>query len=818
MLFNMKSYFAKQFLLFLLFYTPVVSFGQSIFGNSIDDVDSSLYNPYTHGQVVDPNITVTGIGRGSSLYGIIANYRYDAKSWGSSGFDLNAYFEFSLVPNSGKEIDFISFEYSAQASSNGPTKFCFRSSVDNFTSDIGVFNTTNTTISLSAAAFQNVTSAITFRIYGWAAPAGTGAFSIDDFKFNGIVSCIKPQAIVLTPTSIGCKDTSFDLHWPVSQYADNYFIDVAQDSNFINFISGYHNKSLGNVLDETVSGLIAGNSHYVRLRAANSCETSDDSNTIKVSPPLTVYNGSWSNGNPDANMNVQFLDNYNVNTSLEACSCQIGAGIAVHVDSNAMVKLENGLEIDATSTLTFENGASLVQVNDNAINTGNIIYKRNTSTVADFDYVYWGSPVKNQQLNVLSPNSDKYYSYWNGAWVLENGFAKMDPVGKGYIIRVPRMYTTYKQAVQFEGVPNNGEYGVDVVTVKGNLLGNPYPSAIDADLFMSDLNNKTKINGGLYFWTHNTKRYQDPGNSNRYIYSASDYAVYNLTGLTSGAVSSEGILNEGDIAAGQSFFVASNMAGKLYFTNSMRISASGKNSNFFRTSDTKKAAAIQKNRIWLNLTNDGGAFKQLLLGYITGATNGIDNLYDAETMNGNAFVDFYSVNDSKKFTIQGRRLPFETADEVPLGYQTTLAGTFQISIDNVDGALTDQLIYLEDKITNTVHDLRSGMYSFHTEIGTFNERFVLRYTNTSKLAVDVVVAKAEKVVVSVKNRQIIINSTDQSISSVMVYDLKGSLIYEKNDIDKNEFTLHHLTSASQFIIVMTQLEDGKWVSEEIFCN
>jgi hypothetical protein len=44
------------------------------------------------------------------------------------------------------------------------------------------------------------------------------------------------------------------------------------------------------------------------------------------------------------------------------------------------------------------------------------------------------------------------------------------------------------------------------------------------------------------------------------------------------------------------------------------------------------------NRIWLDLTNAEGAFKETLLGYISDATN--DNAFDGESFDGNDFVDF----------------------------------------------------------------------------------------------------------------------------------------------------------------------------------
>ncbi|HSD08120.1 T9SS sorting signal type C domain-containing protein, partial [Flavobacterium sp.] len=64
-------------------------------------------------------------------------------------------------------------------------------------------------------------------------------------------------------------------------------------------------------------------------------------------------------------------------------------------------------------------------------------------------------------------------------------------------------------------------------------------------------------------------------------------------------------------------------------------------------------------------------------------------------------------------------------------------------------------------------------------------------------------------------RQIKVNSFDETIASVKIYDLKGSLIYEKDKVGKNEFIIDHLKSGDQFMIVMTQLESGKWISEEI---
>ncbi|HKO78348.1 MAG TPA: hypothetical protein VJU52_14120, partial [Flavobacterium sp.] len=788
--------------------------GQTIFENPIVGVNLNESNPCTIGQLVDSNITVTGIGRGSGIFGINSNNRYDARSWKSDVLDPNAYFEFTIIPNTDKKLDFVSFVYTGQISINGPTLFAFRSSIDDYASDIGIASATGSTISLSANSFQNVASPITFRLYGWAATTGTGTFSINDFKFNGIVSCAAPQIPILPEISLSCSATSFVLNWPASLHASNYFIDIATDSGFVNNLASYQNKALGNTLSETVTDLIAGETYYVRLHSTNDCVTSGYSNTIKVAAPETIYDGTWSNGFPDLDKNVRFLDDFNVNGSFEACSCQIEDGASVHVDSGGVLKLQNGLYVGDSSTLTFENNASLIQVNDDAVNSAKIIYKRDTNPMKNFDYTHWTSPVKDQILNVLSPNtqSDKYFYYANSKWVAVAGTEPMSPAGKGFIIRVPKSNihysnteywtgSTYIQKVAFEGEPNNGVKKIVTQGVsKYNLIGNPYPSAIDADSFING--NLGMVGGALYFWTHNTAITNN-------AYTSNDYAVYNLTGGTGVAAQTGGPEPNGKIASGVAFFVRSTNPGFFEFNNSMRISEPSDNSQFFRQSKTKKTAGIEKNRVWLNLTNSGEVFKQLLVGYIEGASNDFDKLYDGIAFNSNNYIDFYSVNNGKNLGIQGRAVPFDKTDKVPLGYKTTIEGVFEIKIDHADGLLAKCNIYLEDTDTGILHDLKKSSYSFSTLKGEYNERFVLRYLPSLKSISkqDLVENNKHQLEIYTQENQLSLKSRVGNISTVIIYDLKGNVLYQKEHIDKEQFVISDIVAKHQILIVQTFFSD-----------
>lgn len=556
-----------------------------------------------------------------------------------------------------------------------------------------------------------------------------------------------------------------------------------------------------------------------------------------------TWNGSaWSNGTPNSTQKIVFSGNYPPAVDLDAdiitgCSCIVTGGIAVTIKSGKTLAITN--EVKVLGTLTFENNASLVQVN-NVTNVGKITYKRATTTIREFDFTYWSSPVAGQNLLAVSPTSklDKFF-YFDAAandWVQETPSTTTMDIGKGYIIRGVPLPTPpapgFYQA-PFYGVPNNGDIPITVTGGEtSNLIGNPYPSAIYADQFLFD--NQSSIDGTIYFWTHNTPiaiGTPDPG-TGAWAYSGNDYASYSLTGgvgtgsgigsTIPGTPPTENVSNRptGKIAAGQSFFTTSTAAGgPVKFTNAMRVDGSGNpldNSNFYRTknSKSKKVSAIEKNRVWLNLTNKQGAFKQTLVGYITGASNSWDKLYDGESFDGNDFLDFYSINDEKNLTIQGRALPFDENDEIPLGYRIAVEGTFTINIGETDGLLANQAIFLEDKLTNTVFDLKTGNYTFNTAAGTFDDRFVLRYTSKTLGTNDLEIS-SNKVLVSIKNKQIKIDSFAETIDGVAIYDVAGRQIYQKNKVNSNELSIPNFVSSHQILIVKTTLQNGKTVSNKI---
>ncbi|MDX1913072.1 MAG: T9SS type A sorting domain-containing protein [Saprospiraceae bacterium] len=211
--------------IFLLF-CSLTSAAQSIFDNPITGTNPNTDNPYTTGQNVNANITVSGIGRGSGINGNNANDRYNANSWNTSSIDLTAYFYWTLTPNAGRRIDLSSFVYTGQASGTGPTAFEFRSSLDNYTASIGAPDANGETIDLSGAAYQNITSAITFRLYGWNASGAGGTFSVNDFTFNGAVSL----PVELLSFNARTEKTTIALHFSTATEHNNDYFSIERSA------------------------------------------------------------------------------------------------------------------------------------------------------------------------------------------------------------------------------------------------------------------------------------------------------------------------------------------------------------------------------------------------------------------------------------------------------------------------------------------------------------------------------------------------------------------------------------------------------------
>jgi hypothetical protein len=598
---------------------------------------------------------------------------------------------------------------------------------------------------------------------------------------------------------------------------------------------------------------------------ANGCSASKD---ITVTNSSKIWKGgtssNWNSPNNWSPSGVPTLSNCVIvpNTTIIP-----GSNYNAYA-KNLTVKSTGNLELPSTSNLTvsdfvnvntggtfnIRDKASLIQTN-NVANTGIVNIERVTQPISKLDYTYWSSPVtlaSNFTLGSLSSGSPLMFSWIptiaNGAgnWQNETTATIMDP-RKGYIVRAPNTFSNSNKTpytAVFTGTPNNGDItapikkGTLIGTVdddaendEWNLIGNPYPSALNAATFLNLPANVPVIQGTLYLWTHNSQPNAatiDPFYGDYALnYTDNDYAVFNTTGGTATAASSTGgSTPTGYIASGQSFFVkASNSmtngtTANVTFNNSMRVGTEGKNSDFFKLTKNNKEEAIPKtvtdierHRIWLNLTNNSGAFSQTLVGYVAGATQELDRSFDGESLGGND-VTFYSTIPEAQLTIQGRALPFDENDEVPLGYNSEISGELSIRIDHIDGLFATQNIYLEDKELGVIHNLKEKPYVFNTEKGDFNDRFTLRFTDKTLGTNTFSLSKSDEVNVIV-NQNVTVQSSNQLIKNITVYDLSGRKIDSYKKVNALKYTLSHLNKTTAGLIVKITLENDTVVSKKI---
>ena len=536
----------------------------------------------------------------------------------------------------------------------------------------------------------------------------------------------------------------------------------------------------------------------------------------------------------------------------DAYNLNVQNGGTLDVQPNGTVTVQNFVDVDATGAFTIESEGSLIQVQDQAhvdyvANTGNIDMNR-TANIRQTDYVFWSSPVANFPVTSISPTTSTNLIWnWvptvgantNGFGIWQNTTENMID-GKGYIVRGPSSFTTAFQnyTATFNGVPNNGtvtrtitrgtytgaDYAGPTATMVTqaddnlNLIGNPYPSAIDAQAFMAA---NAEIEGAVHIWTHGTAPsgaiadpfYQNFGAN----YTINDYITYNSVGASSGA----GVFS-GNIAAGQGFFVTMEDTGAtsetVTFDNTMRDRTYG-NADFYRTENsamTVTNTAVEKHRIWLDLTAPNNKSNRILVGYVSGATQGKDRLFDATNINKTDFR-FYSKTDDHKLLIQGRTVPFVDTDKVDLEALLPTNGTYTFAINSVDGLFENdtQGIYLEDKELEIIHDLRNAPYTFEAESGLQEDRFVLRYTDENKLLDVEEVITNNELSIFTANNSVTAVSNSSNIKSFTMYDVNGRLVTNNVNLNVTEHSINTNNFSNGTYLVTINLHDGRTLTKKV---
>lgn len=588
---------------------------------------------------------------------------------------------------------------------------------------------------------------------------------------------------------------------------------VTYNTSVPSFISGYDGLNVGNVTSHTVTGLTPETTYYYRVRAVRGTFNTANSNAITVTtkPTVCTWNGSaWTNvTGPDADIEAVIAGVYNTaaNGEFTAKKVTVNSG-SLTVNSGNSITVVNEVVNNLTAAdLVVESNANLIQTAD-VDNTGAITVNRNSSLLKRLDYTLWSSPVVGQNLLNFSPQTltNRFYLYNSTTNFYESVPSPSTTTfeaGKGFLIRVPNNHpavTPTAFAGQFVGVPHNGDYSVAmqdaVAGERFNLVGNPYPSPINALAFIEDINNSSSITGTLYFWRKTN------GSANP------SYCTWTSGGFVTNNDDQTFNLND-VIQTGQAFFVeATGTNNQLLFTNTMRTDNNA--NQFFRNAQATNA--VERHRVWLNATNGAGAFSQTMIGYMTNASNGLDAQIDGKYIN-DGEIAFTSLIDATPLAIQGRALPFDVADVVPMRFKATTSGTYTITIDHTDGLFAnDQIVFLRDNVTGVTHNLSDGAYSFAVEAGTFDSRFEVVYQST--LGTDTPTLTQNQVVVYAADATSITVATGTiMMSSIKVFDIRGRLLTESNAINTSQATLV-LPATNQVVLLQITTNTGETITKK----
>ena len=365
--------------------------------------------------------------------------------------------------------------------------------------------------------------------------------------------------------------------------------------------------------------------------------------------------------------------------------------------------------------------------------------------------------------------------------------------GYGYTMkstgRSPQNFT-------FVGTPNDGTINIPVTANTNTLIGNPYPSTVDAIDFIQD--NIGVLSGTIYFWQHKgeagTSTVTEGHNIAGY---QGGYSTRNLvTGIaaqapTDGTDGLGGHIFDAPgryIPIGQSFFAGSITTGNIVFKNAHRNfqEEDGTNSIFLKGKKKKTATNFDEIpflKIGFEYTNSSNVeiHRQIGILFKSGLTYAFDSGYDStlfDLQTNDIYWKFPNNND--KYSIAGIE-SIHPNIEVPLTVVVDSQKDVKFSLDEEKHINTTAA--LKDKITGITHQLSSTrITTINLDAGTYSDRFVLLFPDLNDVPLDIseTIEEKEKEQAEFKayfekgnNTIKIINPDNITINNIDMFNMNG---------------------------------------------
>ena len=390
----------------------------------------------------------------------------------------------------------------------------------------------------------------------------------------------------------------------------------------------------------------------------------------------------------------------------------------------------NNLIVNSGAILTIQSGGSLI-TNGSITNNGTIEIKRDISQSA---WHLTSIPVTTSIANSFLGDYLQSWSEASHVWTdITDPATTLQPLqGYGLWATPSKAAASYT----FTGTPNNGnlsrslsftEYSTNSSAYEGaNLLGNPYPSAIDWSLLDNTY-------GAVNYWNGATN----------------SYSSWNDGAAVNGGVQY--------IPPMQGFFIIAPANGTFSINNSHRIHTGA--TSYFKNDETPE------NSIRLVASSQNYS-DEMLVRFTDEATSDFDLQHDAYKFpSGTAGLsELYSYAGDKKLSIDAR----PECEVVQLGFSNSESGTYSIGINQVNSL---NKATLEDTRTNTFTDLLKGSYSFSYEIGENDQRFKLHLGT-----VGVEETPATEIAIYSYRKTAYINLPENTNGDIYIYTIAGQMI------------------------------------------
>lgn len=386
------------------------------------------------------------------------------------------------------------------------------------------------------------------------------------------------------------------------------------------------------------------------------------------------------------------------------------------------------------------------------------------------------------------------------------------------------------QRYDFRGLPNSGNYSLNILEEESKLIGNPYPSALDLNKFLLENTNTTGI---AYFWdskntgSHYLNEYEggygaySPGAGiNGYV-----PAIFNKFDGYGNSISTSGV--NGNYYArryspiGQGFIVIGSQDGEIYFKNEYRSYVKEDLIlSQFKTKSKKKSKSASEEFpfLRLNIELKNKYIRQILLVLQDESTKGADHAKDAlnpEYLSADAGWNLHDEN----YLINVR--PFDELEKIPLYIFLTEASEIRFEIAEIKDINSD--IFLFDKVSGNYYDLKQSTPKFEVDAGEYKDRFSLSYTNKEAIFVNWDIVK------DINNYSIFQNNPEAVLQvripprntpmTITLYDGLGKKITEKKGVTNeqlHEFPTRKL-SKGLYILKITN-PNGLVISKKVIIS